>query len=68
MERAFGDVHAKCTRKHTRQRLRDVVQDVERHVPDNGPWRYSLAQVYDAPESTAAVEHLAVEAQAKIAA
>jgi len=68
MERAFGDVHAKCTRNHTRQRLRDVVQDVERHVHDNGPWRYSLAQVYDAPESAAAVEHLAVETQAKVAA
>jgi hypothetical protein len=42
--------------------------DVERYVHDNGPWWYSLSQVYDAPEITAAVEHIAVEAQAKIAA
>jgi len=34
-------------------------------VHDNRPWRYRLSQVYDAPESTAAVEHLAVETQAR---
>jgi putative transposase len=39
IERAFGDVHDKCTRNHTRKRLRDLVQDVERHVQENGPWR-----------------------------
>src|SRR5712691_10095081 len=29
IERAFGDVHDKCTRNHQRKRLRAVVQDVE---------------------------------------
>ena len=64
----FGDVHDKCTRNHQRKRLRDLVQDVERHMEENGPWQYRLSQLYDAPEITAAVEHMAAEAQAKIAA
>jgi hypothetical protein len=34
----------------------------------NGPWRYNLSQGYEAPKVTAAVERIAVEAQAKIAA
>jgi hypothetical protein len=37
-------------------------------MQDNGPWRYQLSQLYDAPEVTAAVEQIAVEKQAKIAA
>jgi len=45
IERVFGDVHDKCTRNHKRKRLRDVVQDVERHVQANGPWRYNLSQI-----------------------
>jgi hypothetical protein len=45
IERVFGDVHDKCTRHHKRKRLRDVVQDVERHVQTNGPWRYNLSQI-----------------------
>ena len=68
IERVFGDVHDKCTRNHTRKRLRDLVQDVERHMQENGPWQYKLSQLYDAPEVTAAVEHIAAEKQAKIAA
>ena len=28
IERAFGDVHDKCTRNHQRKRLRDLVADV----------------------------------------
>src|SRR5215217_7866897 len=68
IERAFGDVHDKCTRNHKRKRLRDVVQDVEQHIRDNGPWKYNLSQLYQAPEVTAAVEHMALEAQAKLAA
>jgi hypothetical protein len=48
--------------------LRDVVQDVERHMRDNGPWKYNLSQLYQAPEVTAAVEQMALEAQAKLAA
>jgi len=68
IERAFGDVHDKCTRNHTRKRLRDLVKDVTRHVQENGPWQYKLSHVYDEPEVTAAVENLAAEKQPKIAA
>jgi transposase len=68
IERAFGDVHDKCTRNHQRKRLRDLVKDVERHIQENGPWQYRLSRLYDAPEVTAAVEHIAAEQQAKIAA
>ena len=68
IERVFGDVHDKCTRNHTRKRLRDLVQDVERHMEENGPWQYRLSQLYEAPEVTAAVENIAAETQAKIAA
>ena len=59
-------VHDKCTRNHKRKRLRDVVQDVERHVQVNGPWMYYLFQIYQTPEIT--VERIAAEEQAKIAA
>jgi transposase len=68
IERAFGDVHDKCTRNHKRKRLRDVVRDVEQHLRHNGPWVYQLSQVYAAPEVTAAVERLMAEHQEKIAA
>jgi len=68
IERAFGDVHDKCTRNHQRKHLRDVVQDVKRHMRDNGPWKYTLSQLYQDPEVTAAVEHMTREAQAQLAA
>jgi putative transposase len=68
IERAFGDVHDKCTRNHKRKRLRDVVQDVEWHVQANGPWHYKLSQLYQDPEVTAAVEQMAFEDQDQIAA
>jgi hypothetical protein len=61
IERVFGDVHDKCTRHHTRKRLRDLVQDVERHVQANGPWQDKLSQFYDTPEVTAAMENRAAE-------
>jgi putative transposase len=65
IERAFGDVHDKCTRNHKRKRLRDVIGDVERHLHTNGPWWYKLSRLYQEPEVTAAVERIAAEAQAK---
>jgi hypothetical protein len=68
MERVFGDVHDKCTRNHKRKRLHDVVQDVERHMEENGPWKYKLSQLYDASEVTEAVEAIAAEKHPKIAA
>jgi putative transposase len=58
IERAFGDVHDKCTRNHTRKRLWHLVQDVKQHLRGNGPWRYALSDLYYTPEVTAAVQTL----------
>jgi hypothetical protein len=58
IERAFGDVHDKCTRNHTRKRMRYLVQDVQQHLRVNGPWRYALSEIYYTPEVTAAVAAL----------
>ena len=58
IERAFGDVHDKCTRNHTRKRMWHLVQDVKRHLLANGPWPYALSDLYYTPEVTAAVEAL----------
>jgi transposase len=60
IERAFGDVHDKCTRNHTRKQMRHLVQDVEQHLAVNGPWPYALSDLYYTPEVTAAVEALRV--------
>ena len=58
IERAFGDVHDKCTRNHTRKRIWHLVGDVQRHLRVNGPWRYALSELYYTPEVTEAVEAL----------
>lgn len=58
IERAFGDVHDKCTRNHTRKRIRTLVRDVEQHLAVNGPWPYRLSEISYTPEVTAAVEAL----------
>lgn len=58
IERAFGDVHDKCTRNHTRKRIWHLVQDVKHHLQRNGPWRYALSEIYYTPEVTAAVATL----------
>ena len=68
IERAFGDGHDKCTRPHHRQRLRDLGQDGERPMQENGPWQYKLSQLYDEPEVTAVVERIAAEQPLKTAA
>jgi putative transposase len=68
IERAFGDVHDKCTRNHKRKRLRDVVSDVARHLHVNGPWRYKLSKLYDEPEVTTAVERMKANLQDQMAA
>jgi hypothetical protein len=39
-----------------RQRLSEVVQDMERQGPGNGPWKYKLCQAYDNPEVKAATK------------
>ena len=58
IERAFGEVHDKCTRNHTRKRIWHLVQDVHQHLRVNGPWRYALSEIYYTPEVTAAVATL----------
>jgi putative transposase len=63
IERAFADVHDKCTRNHQRKRIEELVGDVERHVVTNGPWKYKLSRLYYTPEVTAAVERLTTEQQ-----
>jgi transposase len=68
IERAFGDVHDLCTRNHTRKRLPDLVADVEAHLHVNGPWKYQLSELYYEPAVTAAVEKIAIDEHAKVAA
>jgi len=68
IERAFGDVHDKCTRNHQRKRLRDLVGDVIKHLQVNGPWQYKLSEIYYTAEVTAAVEKLAADERLKAAA
>ncbi len=68
IEREFGDVHDKCTRNHQRKRLPAVVYDVVQHRRNNGLWKYHVSRLYQDPEVTAAVEHMALEAHAKLAA
>jgi transposase len=58
IERAFGDVHDKCTRNHTRKRIWHLVGEVKQHLRVKGPWRYALSQLYYTPEVTAAVAAL----------
>jgi transposase len=58
IERAFGDVHDKGTRNHTRKRIWHLVEDVKQHLRINGPWRYALSELYYIPEVTAAVAAL----------
>jgi putative transposase len=62
IERAFGDVHDKCTRNHTRKRLRTLVGDVEQHLAENGPWKYQLSEIYYSPEVELELEILRLRA------
>jgi putative transposase len=61
IERAFGDVHDKCTRNHQRKRIEELVGDVEQHLTTNGPWHYKLSQLYYTSEVTTIVDHIAQE-------
>lgn len=63
LERAFGDVHDKCTRNHQRTRIEELVGDVAQHLSTNGPWHYKLSHLYYTPEVTTAVERIANEQQ-----
>jgi DDE superfamily endonuclease len=68
IECAFGDVHGLCTRNHTRNRLRDLVADVEDHLHVNGPWKDKLSELYYEPAVTAAVENMTAAEHSKAAA
>jgi putative transposase len=68
IERAFGDVHDKCTRNHQRKRLRDLIADVARHFQQNGPWRYKLSHLYHDPEVDVEVERLDAQRSRDMAA
>jgi putative transposase len=63
IERACGPVPDKCTRNHQRNRLEELVKDVEPQLSTNGPWYYTLSQLYYIPEVTTAVERIAQEPQ-----
>lgn len=67
IERAFGDVHDKCTRNHKRTLLADLVGDVVWHLKRNGPWRYQLSDIYYAPEIDQAVAELVAARKLKAA-
>jgi transposase len=67
IERAFGDVHDKCTRNHKRQRIAELVADVVWHLKRNGPWRYRLSEIYYTPEVDAALGELVAAQQLKAA-
>jgi transposase len=67
IERAFGDVHDKCTRNHKRTRLANLVADVIWHLKRNGPWRYKLSEIYYAPEVGAAMAELIAAEKLKAA-
>ena len=60
IERCFGDLHDKVPRNHRRKRRRDLVNDARRHLDQNGPWHYSLSEIYYAAEVTQALENSAV--------
>lgn len=58
IERAFGDVHDKCTRNHTRCLLQWLIWDVKQHLSRNGPWRYKVPSIYYQPEVEAELSKL----------
>jgi len=67
IERAFGDVHDKCTRNHKRTQLTDLVGDVVWHLKANAPWRYKLSKIYYTPEVDQAVAKAATTRKLKAA-
>jgi transposase len=64
IERLFGDTHDKVTRNHRRKQIWRLVEDVKRHLAENGPWCYRLSEVYFTPEVTAIVQRLKTRAKA----
>jgi transposase len=56
IERCLGDLHDKVTRNHRRKRMRDLVNDVQQHLAQNGPWPYRLSEIYQSDEVTQALK------------
>ena len=68
IERAFWEVHDKCTRNHTRKLLRTLVNDVKQHLEKNGPWKYKVPSIYYEPEVDGALNKLSLDATLGLAA
>jgi transposase len=64
IERLFGDTHDKVTRNHTRKQIWRLVEDVKRHLAENGPWHYRLSEIYFTAEVTATMQRLKTQAKA----
>jgi transposase len=67
IERCFGDLHDKVTRNHRRQRMRDLVAAVKRHLQQNGPWHYQLSELYQETEVTKALRKQAAHSSSAVA-
>ncbi len=67
IERAFLDVHDKCTRNHKRTHIAELVGDVVWHLKRNGPWRYKLSEIYNEAEVDRAVIELSAAEKLKAA-
>jgi transposase len=67
VERVFGDVHDKCTRNHKRKRIEELVADVERYLRKNGPWQYTLSEIYYEEEVDKAMDSIHISAELKAA-
>lgn len=68
IERAFGDVHDKVTRNHTRRQLPWLVWEVKEHFRQNGPWKYQVPDSCYEPAVTNALIELSPEAISRRAA
>ena len=68
IERAFGDVHDKCTRNHTRKVLHWLIRDVKQHLIKNGPWRYKVPGIYYEAEVEAELTKSGIASSLKVAA
>jgi hypothetical protein len=62
--RLFGDAHDQVTRHHTRKQIWRLVEDVKRHLAENGPWRYRLSEICFTAEVTAVGQRLKTQAKA----
>jgi transposase len=68
IERAFWEVHDKCTRNHTRKRLWTLICDVKQHLEKNGPWKYKVPDIYYEYEVDVALNKLYLDGTLGIAA